>query len=149
MNDDVEITLQGHKDVRAAFQDLRDYLPKQAIRTAVRKAADLLAAFIEQSAPRRTGRLARNIEVKTRKTASTVRGRVIINTVGKSGGAENAFYWRFLEKGWHSRAGRFFRRPFVTGVFESKNREAAQEVINSVEQAIDRAERKAKRAAGG
>jgi HK97 gp10 family phage protein len=146
MTDESWIRLEGDKDVRAAFRDLKDFLPKQALRTAVRKAAELLLDFIVLAAPKRTGRLARNIAVKTSRTDGTVHGRVIVNTRGKRGDPENAFYWRFLEKGWHTRAGGLHRFPFIAGAFEAKNREAAQEVINSVDDAIDRAERRAKRA---
>jgi hypothetical protein len=149
MSEDVEIELRGHKDVRAAFQDLREYLPKQLERSAVREAARFMLGLIVLVAPKLTGRLARNIDLKTRRTAGTIRARVVVNTRGKAGDPENAFYWRFLEKGWHTASGRLLQFPFVAGVFQSKNREAAQKVIDAVEQAIDRAELLAKRDRGG
>lgn len=141
------VTLKGDKDIVAAFRDLRDYLPNTALRTAVRLAAQLLAQFIALVAPKLTGRLVRNIVVRTHATAKTIRARVTVNTQGKRGDDSNAFYWRFLEEGFHTRKGDFKQYPFVAGVFDSKSREAAQEVIDACGLAIDRAAAKAKRAA--
>ena len=146
MTDFLQVKLSGDKDIKAAFADLRDYLPKQALRTAVLKAAQYLDAFIVLVAPKRTGKLARNIEVHTHSGPATIRGRVTVNTVGKAGDPQNAFYWRFLEEGFHTRRGDFRRYPFIANVFDSKNVQAAQIVVDSVDQAIDRAEKKAARA---
>jgi len=144
MTDIVQIKLSGDKNIRAAFADLRDYLPKQALRTAVQKAAQFLDGLIVLVAPKLTGRLARNIEVHTHKGPSTIRARVTVNTVGKAGDPHNAFYWRFLEEGFHTKKGDFRKFPFIANVFDSKNREAAQMVVDSVDSAITRAEAKAK-----
>lgn len=154
MNDGVQVTLSGDKDIKAAFADLRDYLPKNALRTAVLKAAQFLQGFIVLMAPklahstseRAAGQLARNIEVHTHSGPETIRGRVTVNTVGKANDPENAFYWRFLEEGFHTKKGDFRRYPFIAPIFDSKNVEAAQIVVDSVDQAIDRAEKKAQRA---
>jgi HK97 gp10 family phage protein len=144
MTDSITVQLKGDKDIRAAFRDLRDYLPKSALRTSVRVAAQFLQAFIILVAPVLTGRLRRNITVATHATGSTIRARVVVETQGKRGDPNNAFYWRFLEKGFHDRAGKFHIFSFIQGVFDSKNREAAQTVIDSVEKAIDRAEQRAR-----
>jgi hypothetical protein len=145
--DPVVVNLEGHRDVIEAFRDLKEYLPKSAVRTSVRQAAQFLQGFIVLVAPKLTGKLARLIRVAVHKTAGTIRARVIVPTEGKVDSPNNAFYWRFLEEGFHTRSGDFRKFPFVAPVFDSKNREAAQLVIDSVEGAIDRAERKAKRAA--
>jgi len=151
MPDSITVQLNGHKDVVAAFRDLRDYLPKTALRSSVRAAAQFLQNFIVSIAPVGnptvdpfSGRLRKNITVQTHATSSTIRGRVVVNTQGKRNNPSNAFYWRFLEKGFRDRSGKFHSYPFVRSVFDSKNREAAQTVIDSVEKAIDRAEAKAK-----
>lgn len=143
----IKVTLSGDRDIVAAFRDLRDYLPNNALRTAVRSAAQLLLGFIALVAPKLTGTLVRNLAVRTRKTANTLRARVTVNTQGKRGDPQNAFYWRFLEEGFHTRRGDFKKYPFVAGVFDSKSQAAAQQVIDACEKAIDRAEAKARRAA--
>lgn len=143
----VKITLSGDRDLVAAMQDFREYLPKTALRQALRKAAELLTQFIALVAPKLTGRLARNIAVKVKQTAKTTRAGVIVNTRGKAGDENNAFYWRFLEEGFHTRSGEFKKYPFIHGVFDQKNREAAQLVLDSIEAALERAEKKAARKA--
>lgn len=146
MADGIKVQLVGHRDVIAAVKELREYLPSSFLRTSVRKAAQFLEDFIVENTPRRTSKLARNISVKTHETNSTIRARVTVNTVGKADNPANAFYWRFLEKGWHDRAGVEHVLPFVMPAIDSHERDAAQIVIDSVEQAIVRAEAKAARA---
>lgn len=142
----IQMTLTGDRDIVAAFKDLREYLPKNALRTAVRKSSEFLLRMIVLAAPKLTGKLARNIIVKTKMTAHTIRARVAVNTIGKAGDDQNAFYWRFLEEGFHTRRGDFRQYPFIAGIVETYNRDAAQNVIDACEEAIDRAEAKAKRA---
>ena len=142
----ITVQLKGHIEVMAALRDLKEYLPKNPLRNAVRKSAQMMAQLVSLVAPKDTGNLAKNIVVKTRATPQTVRGRVVVNTIGKaSKTAQNAFYWRFLEKGFHTRSGQFHQFPFVEGVFTKKGADAAQEVIDVVEQAIKRAAIKAGR----
>lgn len=144
-DDGVTINLTGDRDIVAAFKDLREYMPKNAIRSALRQASQMLAQYVALAAPKLTGNLARNIVVKTKKTASTIRSRVTVNTRGDVKGGQNAFYWRFLEEGFHTRSGEYKKYPFIAGVFDSKSREASQAVIDACEKAITRAEAKAKR----
>jgi HK97 gp10 family phage protein len=140
--------LKGHKDVAAAFRDLRQYLPKTPIRNATRRAATMLAQLLALVAPKRTGKLARNIVVRVRATASTIRARVTVNTKGKADDPENAFYWRFLEKGFTTGRGKgkFEKFTFIAPTVSAKANEAAQFVVDEVDKAIDRAESKARRA---
>jgi HK97 gp10 family phage protein len=145
MADGVRIQLQGARDTVAAFKDLRDYVSKTALRRAVREAAKIMQTLIEDLAPFRTGRLKSNIAVRIRVTRETIRGRVIINTRGKPEDPKNAFYWRFLEKGWRTVRGVIKRFPFVSVAYEGRKQQAAQQVVDEMDKAIKRAERKAKR----
>jgi HK97 gp10 family phage protein len=144
----ITVELRGLTDVRAAFRDFKEYLPKTPLRNAVRKAAQSMAQLVALVAPRATGNLAKNIVAKTKYTLTTVRGRVAVNTLGKARGPQNAFYWRFLEKGFRTPSGQARRFPFVEGVFRAKGAAAAQEVVDAVDQTIKRAERRARRAWG-
>lgn len=145
----VTLELHGARDMVAAFKDLREYLPKTAVRTATRKAAQFLAQFVGLAAPKLTGKLARNIVVRVKRTSKTIRARVTVNTVGKGDNDANAFYWKFLEFGFHTGHGKgpLLKLPFALLAIETKKEAAAQFLIDSVEQAIVRAERKAKKAA--
>jgi HK97 gp10 family phage protein len=77
--------------------------------------------------------LVSNLRVAIRKTAATVRGRVVVNAL--------AFYWRFVEFGTRHAP----PHPFVTAAFEAGQQAAAQEVIDEFERGLDRAESRARR----
>ena len=136
MGDQVTIKLTGHLDVIAAFEQLRTELPKNPLRRATRAAAQYLAQFIALAAPKLTGRLARNIVVHTGARNGITHGYVGVNVAGGRTSESNAFYWRFLEEGWHTKRGDFKQYPFVAGVFDQKQREAAQIVIDECEKQV-------------
>lgn len=139
----VTYQLQGDRDIVAAFKDLRDYIPNTAIRNAMREGANLLYTALLQAVPYRTGKLARNLIVRTQVSGNWTRARVTVNTIGKASNALNAFYWRFLERGWHDRAGAEHREEFIQPVADAQAQAAAQLVIDSIGVAIDRAAAKA------
>lgn len=145
MSDQVRIQLSGDRDIVGAFKDLRAYVKKNALRRAVREAARIMQSLIEDLAPVRTGKLRSNIATRIRVTRETIRGRVIIFTRGKAEDPRNAFYWRFLERGWRTLRGAIKRFPFVEVAYEGRKQQAAQQVIDEMDKAIKRAEAKAKR----
>lgn len=145
MVDSVKAELHGARDIVAAWKDLRDYVSKTALRRAVREAAKIMLSLIHDLAPFRTGRLKSNISIRTRVTRETIRARVTINTRGKANDPKNAFYWRFLEQGWKTAKGAIKRFPFVSVAFEGRKQQSAQQVVDEMDKAIKRAERKAKR----
>lgn len=141
MSDGIQIKLTGTVDVIAAFRELREELPKNPMRRATRAAATYLAQFIALTAPKLTGRLARNIGVRVTATHDGItHGRVVVKTIGARGSPENAFYWRFLEEGWRTKRGQFRQFPFIRNVFDAKNREAAQIVIDECEAQVKKAQ---------
>jgi HK97 gp10 family phage protein len=145
MSDGGEIKLQGDRDIVAAFRELRQFLPRNALRKAVREGANILLGAILQRVRVRTGKLKNNIGIKVRVTRETIRSRVTVNTRGKEGDPKNAFYYRFLEKGFTTRSGEKKIFPFVGPAVMSKMREAAQKVIDALGNAITRAEQKARK----
>jgi HK97 gp10 family phage protein len=144
MSDQVKVSLVGNRDVIAALTDLRAYLPKTALRSAVRQAAKIMAELVQQLARLRTGKLRSNIAVRVTRRKDGVHARVIVNTQGKADNPKNAFYWKFLEKGFHTRDGRALKFPFVSIAFEGRKKQAAQQVFDALEKAFKRAEQKAK-----
>lgn len=141
----VTVQLDGDKDIVAAFKELREELPSTWLRNAFRAGADLLYRTLLQYVPYRTGKLARNLVVRTQQSGEWLRARVTVNTVGKASNAANAFYWRFLEKGWHDRSGKLHREEFIEPATDASELAAAQLVIDAVGAAIDKAEKKAGR----
>lgn len=149
MSDEVTVRLSGDRDVVAAFKELREYVTKNAVRRAVRESAKIMLASIVSKAPELTGRLKRLIKLRTRVTRETVRARVTVDTRGAAGDSQNAFYWRFLELGFRTRSGEKRRVPFVSVAFDEHKQAAGQNVVDEMEKAIKRAERRAKRANRG
>jgi HK97 gp10 family phage protein len=137
----ITIQLKGDRDCIAAFKELREFVKGNPLRNAVRSAAQIMLAEIYSRAPvgdaandPHSGQLVSNLRVAIRKTASTIRGRVVINA--------KAFYWRFVEFGTaHAPA-----YPFITPAFEARQQEAAQEVIDEFSRGLDKAEARARRA---
>ena len=146
MNDGAQIRLEGDRDLIAALNDLKEFLSKNALRRAVRQGAKVLLEAILQRAPMRTGKLKENIGLRVRVTRKTIRARVTVNRKGKENDPKNAFYYRFLEKGFTTRGGEKRVFPFIEPAVMSKMREASQQVIIEVEKAIKRAEKKARKA---
>jgi HK97 gp10 family phage protein len=132
--------LKGDRDCIAAFEELREYVRGNPFRNAVRAAAQLMLQEIYTRAPvggphdKHAGQLVSNLRVAIRKTAATVRGRVVVNAL--------AFYWRFVEFGTRHAP----PYPFVTPAVESRQQEAAQEVIDEFERGLAKAEARARRA---
>lgn len=147
MTDGVELKLIGDRDLIAALKDLKQFLSKNALRKAVRKGALILLESVKQRAPNRTGKLLRNIGLKFKVTAKTLRARVTVNKKGKAEDPKNAFYFRFLEKGFTTRGGEKRIFPFVEPAVRAVQQQAAQQVIDEVGKAIKRAEAKQRRAA--
>lgn len=146
MSDDrITVQLDGDRDIVAAFKELREDLPATWLRNSFRAGANLLYQTLLQYVPYLTGKLARNLIVRTQQSGEWIRARVTVNTIGKASNAANAFYWRFLEKGWHDRAGKAHREEFVQQAADASERAAAQLVIDSIGAAIDKAEKKAGR----
>lgn len=143
-DDIVTITLRGRENVQAALDDLKDYLPKRLLPTSTKKAALLMLAALQPFIPVFTGRLKRNIVVKARTTAKTVRSRVVVNVGSGRNSPDDAFYWRFLVKGWTDRGGAHHQKDFASSTITGHFAEAAQLVEDSVGKAIDRAEQKAR-----
>lgn len=140
-DDGVTIQLQGGQDCIAAFEELREYVKGNPFRDAVRAAANLMLDEIYLRAPvgdaerdPHSGQLISNLRVAIRKTAGAVSGRVVINA--------KAFYWRFVEFGTKHAAA----HPFITPAVESRQEEAAQEVIDAFSRSLDKAEARARRA---
>jgi HK97 gp10 family phage protein len=149
-DDGITVQLKGDKDCVAAFKELREFVRGNPFRQAVRAAAELMLQEIYQRIPVRTGKLVSNLRIVTKRTAATIRARIVINMAGKAEDKNNAFYWRFLEFGHRTREdggiGFVAPRPFITPAFESAREPSAQTVLDTFEAGLNRAEARAKRA---
>lgn len=168
MTDSVSFQLDGTRDLVAALKELRGDLSPRYMRAAVRKAAKVMETLIKAGAPSDTGKLRSLIKVRTKRTRQTVRARVVVPTIGKGDDPQNAFYWRFVEKGHrvgNKRSGRLVRldrassrgaaslgvvdpQPFVEPVVRTWTRYGVQIAFDALEKAIDRAARRQARRGG-
>lgn len=152
MADGMKFEVKGARETVAALNDLADNIQRRTFVKALKDAATSLAQLISLVAPRsdrpsaQPGRLAENIAVRTSRAGGVLRGRVVVNTVGGRDNPHNAFYWRFLERGWHDRAGREHSEPFVGETVEGRAAATAQRFVDALGSAIETARAKAARA---
>ncbi len=93
-----------------------------------------------------SGRLVSNLRLVVSKRGESYHARIFINMIGGAASLANAFYWRFVEFGHRANGAMVPPNPFVTAAFESKNVQSAQQVIDTFNAGIDRAEAIAQRA---
>ncbi|MGJ0639549.1 HK97-gp10 family putative phage morphogenesis protein, partial [Xenorhabdus bovienii] len=116
----------------------------KVLRQATYAGATVLRDEARQKAPKRTGKLARNIVASNQKIrkgeASAgvyVRGANAKGTNSdksmKASDPRNAYYWRFLENGTSKMAA----QPFIRPAFDRKSDEAAEFAMKRLNQAID------------
>lgn len=107
----------------------------RVLRQATRAAAVVIRDEARARAPRRTGKLARNIvAVSGRAQNGDVVSGVNIRTKGKASNPNNAFYWRFVELG----TSRMAAHPFVRPAFDAKEQAAADAAFAKANEAIDK-----------
>lgn len=144
MTDGVQVQLKGDRAIVAEFTQLKDYLPKQFLRTAVRKGAQRMYDAVYPHLPFKSGRLVANTSVATHKTANTIRARLIISTRGARDSITNSFYWIFLERGWRTKNGVLHKHEFALKAIEATAQAAAQDCVDAVDAALAKAEQTAR-----
>ncbi|MEY0247781.1 HK97-gp10 family putative phage morphogenesis protein [Morganella morganii] len=143
---DMGLDLSGFAELSRDLELLSRAENTRVLREATKAAADMLRDEVRQSAPRRTGRLVRNIVTggQRSKGRNEVAAGVYVrgtNAAGTNSDSEmktddprNAFYWRFLENGTSKMA----PQPFIRPAFDGKADEAADLALSKLSQAIDK-----------
>ncbi|MBD2785517.1 HK97 gp10 family phage protein [Xenorhabdus sp. DI] len=138
------LDFSGLQDIAADLELLSKAENTQVLRKVTYAAASVLRDEARAKAPKRTGKLARNIMASNRRmqdgTASAgvyVRGSnpkgTNSDTTMKKDDPRNAYYWRFLENGTSKMA----PQPFIRPAFDSKADAATEAAIQRANQAID------------
>ena len=162
MADGVTVKLEGVDALNKALADATKQIRTKAVRSALRKAGQVISKEAKQAAPvlsaptktRKPGTVKKAIAVRASKFARQAGNEgVFINvrplrgsrqkTLGKAGAKNqnDPFYWRFLEFG----TVKMKARPFLSPAAESKGNEAIKTFMNSVIPQIEKLNNKAKR----
>lgn len=113
----------GCQELNRKLQELKGPKQKAAVRKASREALRPVAEQVKSTAPRRTGKLARQTKVRAlTRSRSRVGSRVTVSGTGNSFKGKT-FYGGFIEYGW--KAGRRVRNADL-GAARGEKRTAAQ-----------------------
>ena len=143
--DDFNIDFSGFLDIAKEFDELSKAESTKVLRQAAYTGAAILRDEVRAKAPRRTGKLARNIVASSQRSRKSgeVSAGVYVRGSNKEGtnsdnsmkakDPRNAYYWRFLEEG----TSKMPPVPFIRPAFDSKADEAASAAIAKLNEAID------------
>lgn len=142
---ETNLDFSGLADIASDLELLSRAENNKVLRDATRAGAEVLRDEVIARAPRRTGKLAKNVVVVTQKArrrgeiASGVHIRGVNPQTGnsdntmKASNPRNAFYWRFVELGTINAP----PHPFVRPAFDTRQELAAQVALQRMNRAID------------
>lgn len=108
---------------------------RKVLSQATRAGAMVFRDEARAQAPKKTGKLIRNIVViNQRAPAGGAIAGVHVRSAGKAGDRNNAFYWRFKELG----TSKMPPEPFIRPAYDSKVDEAAAAAFAKANEAIDK-----------
>lgn len=143
---DTRLDFSGLLDIASDLDALSKSQNRKVLRDATRSAATVVKDEASKRAPKRSGKLAKNIVVLTQRSrngdiSSGVHIRGTNPHTGnsdkkmKTGDPRNAFYWRFLELGTSKMAA----VPFLRPAYDARQEEAAKVAFETANRAIDEA----------
>jgi len=143
---DTRLDFSGLLDVSSDLDALSRSQNRKVLRDATRSAATVVKEEAAKRAPRRSGKLAKNIVVLTQRSRNgdISSGVHIRGTNPRTGNSDkklktndprNAFYWRFLELGTSKMAA----VPFVRPAYDARQEEATKAAFDAANRAIDEA----------
>jgi HK97 gp10 family phage protein len=141
--------LTGFKELAAALRELPQRVAKNGLRSAVGAGAAVIRKEARVRAPKKTGEMAKDIQIKRERDTQggdlfIARYSVFVLSGKKSrlkGKKRNvqrdSFYWKFVELGTSKMAARPFMRP----AYEAKKEEAVKTIGEKLDQRIQAAAR--------
>lgn len=143
---DTKLDFSGLLDISSDLDALSKAENGRVLRNATRSAATVIKDEAVRRAPRRTGKLAKNIVVLTQRTRNGdissgvhIRGRNPrtgnSDNKMKTKDSRNAFYWRFVELGTSEMAA----IPFIRPAYDARQEEAVKVAFDTANRAIDEA----------
>jgi HK97 gp10 family phage protein len=143
---DTKLDFSGLLDISGDLDALSKAENGRVLRNATRSAAAVIKDEAVRRAPRRTGKLAKNIVVLTQRTRNGdissgvhIRGRNPrtgnSDNKMKTKDSRNAFYWRFVELG----TSEMTAIPFIRPAYDARQEEAVKVAFDTANRAIDEA----------
>jgi HK97 gp10 family phage protein len=131
------VQIIGLSDLRADFEKLAKAQSTKALRRATVEGAKVIRNEARARAPKRSGKLRRNIvsaALRQKDAPGFATAGVRVRTKGKGDSPNNAFYWRFVELGaQHMKA-----EPFMRPAFDTSIAQAEAAIRTEISRAIDR-----------
>ncbi|NDL70509.1 HK97-gp10 family putative phage morphogenesis protein [Vreelandella alkaliphila] len=105
-------------------------------RQGARAGAAVVRDEARRRAPKRTGKLAKNIVAVTARVSDQNRSSagVRVRSQGKAADPKNAFYWKFVELG----TSKMPPAPFIRPAFDAVEQKAGDAAIEKIVQALDK-----------
>ncbi|WP_175663059.1 HK97-gp10 family putative phage morphogenesis protein [Burkholderia ambifaria] len=130
------VQILGLADLQADFAKLSKSNSTKTLRRATRAGANVIRDEARVRAPKRKGKLRRNIQstvLRQKDAPGLATAGVRVRTKGKGDSPTNAFYWRFVELGTqYMRA-----QPFVRPAFDTSIGRAEGAIRTEIARAID------------
>ncbi|WP_334037914.1 HK97-gp10 family putative phage morphogenesis protein [Burkholderia gladioli] len=133
----MSVQVIGLSDLRKEFEKLSKSQSRGVLRRATMAGAKVIAAEAKNRAPKRTGKLRRNIKasaLKQKDAPGVATAGVRVNTKGKGDSPNNAFYWRFVELGWRNAPA----QPFIRPAYDATVGDAEGAIRTEIGAAIDK-----------
>ncbi|MEY8174036.1 HK97-gp10 family putative phage morphogenesis protein [Burkholderia multivorans] len=130
------VQILGLADLQADFLRLAKAQSTKALRRATVAGANVIRDEARARAPKKTGKLKRNIvtsALKQKDSPGIATAGVRVRTKGKADSPNNAFYWRFVELGTQ-----FMKaEPFMRPAFDASIAQAEGAIRTEIARAID------------
>lgn len=130
------VQILGLADLQTDFAKLAKSQSTKALRRATLAGAKVIRDEARARAPKKTGKLKRNIvsaSLRQKESPGIATAGVRVRTKGGADSPNNAFYWRFVELGTqHMRA-----QPFVRPSFDTSIDRAEGAIRTEIARAID------------
>ena len=126
---ETRVHVAGLRELQEKLRNLAPNLARNGLRAAVSAGAALIRNDARQRAPKRTGEMARDIQIKRERESTDfhalysvfVRSGKKSRLAGKGRNVDrDSYYWRFVEFG----TAKMAARPFMRPAFEAKKEEA-------------------------
>ncbi|KVP60803.1 hypothetical protein WK72_19070 [Burkholderia ubonensis] len=134
------VQVLGLADLRADFEKLAKAQSTKALRRATVAGAKVIRDAARARAPKRSGKLRRNIvsaALRQKDAPGLATAGVRVRSKGKGDSPTNAFYWRFVELGaQHMKA-----EPFMRPAFDASLAQAEGAIRTEIARAIDEVSR--------